>query len=214
MSYATAPLDDPRTPWRAARFVVVDLETTGLDPDEDEIIAFASLDVDEGRVRMASQRLVFVRPERSAPPESVRIHGLRDADLAGAPPLQAVLGDLLDALAGRTLVAHAAWVEQGFLRSAFARAGVAFRGSVVDTMAVGAAVLREPGAQMSLTTLAERLSLPVHRPHHADGDVFTTVQVFFALVAHMEAVGRGTLGDLVDPDGARPKRRWRRGLSG
>jgi hypothetical protein len=38
--------------------------------------------------------------------------------------------------------------------------------------------------------------------------------VFLAVAAHMETAGRGTLGDLVHPDGARPKRRWRRGLSG
>src|SRR5262245_14765505 len=99
-AYTTTPLDDPRTPWREARFVVVDLETTGLDPDDDEIIAFASLDVDGGRVRLVSQRMFLVRPERGAPPESVRIHGLRDADLAGAPPVAAVLADVLDALTG------------------------------------------------------------------------------------------------------------------
>src|SRR5262245_18545666 len=168
---------------------------------------------------MASQRLFLVRPQRSAPPESVRIHGLREADLADAPPMEAVLDDLLQALAGRTLVAHAAWVEEGFLHSALGRAGVAFRGPVVDTMAVGATVLRQkPGPQIPLPSLAEQLSLPVHRPHHADGDAVTTAQVFLALAAHMEAAGRGTLGDLVDPDGSRPRgllrRSWRRALSG
>jgi DNA polymerase III subunit epsilon len=207
-AYTTAPLDDPRTPWRAARFVVVDLETTGLDPGEDEIIAFASLAVDAGRVRMASQRLFLVRPERSAPPESVRIHGLREADLADAPPMAAVLGDLLDALAGRTLVAHAAWVEQGFLRSALGRAGVELRGPVVDTMALAATVLgADP--RIGLTALAERLSLPVHRPHHADGDALTTAQVFLALATRLEAAGRGTLADLAEPAGARRRRPWR-----
>jgi DNA polymerase III subunit epsilon len=127
-----------------------------------------------------------------------------------------------NALAGRTLVAHAAWVEDGCLRSALARAQITSRGPAVHTMAVGAAVLRArgqtPGAQMPLTALAEQLSLPVHRPHHADGDALTTAQVFLAAAAHMEAAGRGTLGDLVDPDGSRPKgllrRPWRRGLSG
>jgi DNA polymerase III subunit epsilon len=144
----------------------------------------------------------------------VRIHGLRAADLADAPPIEAVLDGVLEALAGRTLVAHAAWVEEGFLRSALARAGVTFRGPVVDTVALGAPVLQargDPaGDELPLTALAERLGLPVHRPHHADGDALTAAQVFLALATHMESAGRGTLGDLTRPDRRRRGRLMRR----
>lgn len=208
------PHDGPRTPWRAARFVVLDPETTGLDPERDEIIAFASIDVDGGRAQVSSSRMSLVRPRNSSRPESVRIHGLRDADLAGASPIEAVLDELLHVLAGRTLVAHAAWMEEGFLRTALARADVALRGPVVDTMTLGAAVLGGRGRtsidHLPLATLAELMSLPVHRPHDPDGDALTTAQVFLALATHMESAGGGRLRDLIRPEGGWRERVTRR----
>ena len=113
--YARAELPAAVTPWRLARFAVVDLETTGLDPASDEIISFAAIPVDEGRVRPGALAAGLVRPQRMPRPDTIRIHGLRPADLEAAPPLQAELDRLLAALAGRVIVAHVAWVEERFL---------------------------------------------------------------------------------------------------
>ena len=53
--------------------------------------------------------------------DTIRIHGLRSEDLAGAPPLSEVIDELLDALTGRALVAHVATLEERFLRGALLR---------------------------------------------------------------------------------------------
>ena len=45
--------------------------------------------------------------------------------------------------------------------------------------------------------MARDLGLPIHRPHHADGDALTTAQAFIALATHLEAFGFETLGSLV-----------------
>ena len=92
----------------SADLCVLDLETTGLDRRDDEIIAFATMPVDGGRARVAGARSRLVRPRRMPGPETIRIHGLRSEDLAGAPPLSEVIDELLVALAGRALVAHVA----------------------------------------------------------------------------------------------------------
>ena len=44
--------------------------------------------------------------------------------------------------------------------------------------------------------MARDLGLPVHRPHHADGDALTTAQAFIALATHLEAFGPQTLRSL------------------
>ena len=50
----------------------------------------------------------------------------------------------------------------------------------------------------SLSVLARSLNLPVHRPHHADGDALTTAQVFIALATHLETLESPlTVGRLV-----------------
>jgi DNA polymerase-3 subunit epsilon len=186
--YASAKLPPARTPWRQARFCVVDLETTGLDPKRDEIVSFAAIPVDEGRVLPGGLVMSVVRPERMPPPETIRIHGLRPADLEGAPPLREVLDELLGALAGRILVAHSASLERGFLRAALREHGVRLRRRLIDTARLAETALAPNSGTrpIALSALASGLGLPVHRPHHPDGDALTTAQVFIALAARLD----------------------------
>ena len=186
--YSEAEIPAARTPWRLARFCVVDLETTGLNPRSGEIISFAAIPIDEGRVRPGGLATELLRPRRMPGPDTMRIHGLRPADLETAPTLQQALDRMLDALSGRTMVAHVAGVEERFLGRALRGHGVRLRGGTIDTARLAEAVLG-PGRgpePLPLSVVATRLGLPVHRPHHADGDALTTAQVFIALAARLE----------------------------
>jgi DNA polymerase III subunit epsilon len=186
--YARADLPAPSTPWRSASFCVVDLETTGLDPRSDEIISFAAIPVDGGRVRPGGLVSGLVRPRRMPRPDTIRIHGLRTADLETAPVLPDALDRLLAALAARVLVAHVVQVEEQFLKRALRGHGVRLRGAAIDTARLAEVVLgpRPRGDPFALGAVATRLGLPVHRPHHADGDALTTAQVFIALASRIE----------------------------
>jgi DNA polymerase-3 subunit epsilon len=192
-----APAD---TPWREAAFSVVDLETTGLDARRDEIISFAAIPIDDGRVAVGRMRMAIVRPRHMPDAETIRIHGLRPDDLADAPPLPEVLDVVLESLAGRVLVAHAAWVERSFLAAALRPAGLRVGGPALDTSALARHVLGRNGVgdkqAMRLSDAVERLDLPVHRPHHADGDALTTAQLFLALAVQLDAVEPQTVGSL------------------
>jgi DNA polymerase III subunit epsilon len=199
--YLEAPLPPADAPWREVDFTVIDLETTGLDPKSDEIISFATVTVSGGRVTLSDACYELVRPDRMPDPDTVRIHGLREADLADAPPLEERIEVLLEALMGRALVAHVAAVERGFLAAALSPLGLEFRNPIVDTAALGGELRRlrrDPPATdpIGLSDLARSLGLPVHRPHHADGDALTTAQAFIALATHLEASGPQTLRSL------------------
>ena len=197
--YAHAPLDRGATPWRSASFCVVDLELSGLDPRDDEIISFAAVPVDTARVVAGDSLYGVVRPTRTLSAESILIHGIRDVDLVEAPPIDEAIQPLIAAMTGRTLVAHVAWVERAFLRRAFARQGIRLREPIIDTYELGRllSVLRgEDAAPRSLDELAGRMDLPVHRPHHALGDALTTAQVFLALATHLDAFAPETVRSL------------------
>jgi DNA polymerase-3 subunit epsilon len=190
---------DPRTPWREAEFCVLDLETTGLDLNRDDIVSFGAAFVGGGRIPCG--RVVYreIRPGRPVSVESLTVHGLRAADLADAPPLDDVLDDLIELLSGRILVAHAAWVERAFLDRALRPRGLRTARSVVDT----AALLRacrlaesDSGTEPNLEVAARRLNLPVYSPHHALGDAFTTAQLFLALATRLERGRTLTVRDL------------------
>jgi DNA polymerase-3 subunit epsilon len=192
----------PRTPWREVTYSVMDFETTGLNPSSDEIISFAAVTVATGKVRLQDSVYELVRPARMPDAETIRIHGLREVDLAGAPALSERLEVLLEALTGRALVAHVAAVERGFLEAALRPHGLELRNPIVDTAMLDhelRRLRRQPPAEnepIGLSAMARDLGLPVHRPHHADGDALTTAQAFIALATHLDRLSAQTLGSL------------------
>ena len=190
------------TPWREVTFTVIDLETTGLDPATDEIISFATLTVSGGKVRLDDARYELVRPHRMPDADTIRIHGLRESDLVGAPPLSELIGEVIEAITGTAIVAHVAHVERGFLGAALREHELELRNPVVDTADLHRELRRlgreAPSARdpIALSDLARDLGLPVHRPHHADGDALTTAQAFIALATHLDAFESQSVGTL------------------
>jgi DNA polymerase III subunit epsilon len=186
-----------RTSWRAARFISIDVETTGLDPRTDEIISFAAVPVERGRIAAREAVHGLVRPAAPPPARSIEIHGLRADDLAAAPPAATALVPLADALSGRIPVAHIAWVERTFLQRHFRALDYRLPRRMVDTALLWRLLSIERGegdpGPCELSVLASALGLPAHRPHEAEGDALTTAQAFLALATHLEAYGRGTV---------------------
>jgi DNA polymerase-3 subunit epsilon len=189
-----------RGSWRSARFLVVDVETTGLDLARDEIVSFAGVPVEEGRALAGAAVSGLVHPSAAPAPSSIEIHGLRAADLAAAPEAAEALAPLAAALRGRTPVAHAAWVERAFLRAPLAALGTRMPRRIVDTALLWRllCIVRGEGdpGWTPLAVVADGLGLPAHRPHVAEGDALTTAQVLLALATHLEGQGRGRLRDL------------------
>ncbi len=199
-AYVETPPPDPATPWREADFCVVDIETTGLDPAEHEIVSFAALHIAGGRLRLDDALYQLVRPQRTPGRETIVIHGLRSAELADAPAFAEALDGLLEALTGRAMVAHVASIEAGFLGAAFRDSGIRLINPIVDTAALAAELFRlrelAPPRPFGLAPLADALGLPVHRPHEADGDALTTAQVFLGLAAHLDQFSPQTVGSM------------------
>jgi DNA polymerase-3 subunit epsilon len=166
------------------------VETTGLNLRRDDVIAVGLAPVRGGRINIAHSYYRLVRPRRAPSPRSVVIHGLRDADLAAAAPADEVAAELAGLLAGRVVVAHAAWIERAFLSRLLRQAGGAFAAPIIDTAALARCLGQAPGVargqEPSLELLARRLGLPVYRPHHALGDAVTTAAVFLALATRAE----------------------------
>ena len=172
--------------------MVIDLETTGLDPRRSHIVSYGAVPVREGRIRTSESVYGLVQVPHDVPGSSVKFHGLRTQDLSGAPPLAECIATL-DALIGNhPVVAHCAWVERSFLRRAFRRSYLPFACSIVDTAVLARHILDVdlgPDQAVSLEYAATELGLPVHAPHHALGDAVTTPSLFIALAAQLE---RGT----------------------
>jgi DNA polymerase III subunit epsilon len=191
-AYRDAEFPTADTPWREASFSVIDLEMTGLDPDSAEIISYAAVTVSGGTVRFDDERYQLIRPKRMPDWDTIRIHGLREVDLEEAPTLDESVDGLLEALTGRALVAHVAEVERSFISAVLSDLGTELRNPVIDTAQLDRRLRRlknQPPTRrepVGLSDMVRSLGLPVHRPHHADGDALTTAQAFIALATHLE----------------------------
>ncbi len=87
--------------------VSLDCETTGLDPRRDEIVAIAAVLIRGNRIVTSSRFEALVRPEEAqAGPESIKVHRLRQRDVANAQPMRRVLPALLRFIGGRPLVGY------------------------------------------------------------------------------------------------------------
>lgn len=182
--------------WRHARFIAIDVETTGLDPQRDEVISFAGFPIESARIITAEAVRGLVRPRVVSPGVDSTIHGLLARDLAGAPEAPEALAPLAALMPGRVPVVHAQWVERTFLR----KAGCPLPRRLVDTALLWRVLIIERGepdpGTCSLSTIALALGLPSHRPHTAEGDTLTAAQVFLAIATHLEARGHSSVGAL------------------
>jgi DNA polymerase III subunit epsilon len=179
--------------WREARFIAIDVETTGLDPRRDEVISFAGIPIEGSRIIASESVHGLVRPYTSSTSASIEIHRLREDDLAGSPRAPEALAPLAARMPGRIPVVHASWVERTFL----SKAGCPLPRRIVDTAVLWRLLSIERGARdpgtCSLSTIAAALGLPAHRPHQAEGDALTAAQVFLAMATHLEGRGHGTV---------------------
>lgn len=186
-------------------FLALDIETTGLDPQRDHVIAVGWVPVARRQVVLAGATEVVVRPPTGTDVgDSATVHGLTDDSVAAARPLSEVLPEILCALRGKVLLAHHAPIELGFLRHATRRC---YRSSLpvtaVDTLRLqGRLVLGEHGEvpphRLRLDDARRHFGLPRYPAHRALTDAIGTAELLLAQVASLEQrLGREpTLGEL------------------
>jgi len=141
------------------REIVLDTETTGLDPlNGDRIIEIGGVEI----INLVPTGKVFhsyFNPEREIPADAVRIHGLTGQFLADKPVFAEVVDDFLRFIADAPLVIHNAPFDMGFLNAELSRLGFEpFPASrVIDTLFM--ARQKFPGAQNSLDALCKRFDI-------------------------------------------------------
>ncbi|MBY0273726.1 hypothetical protein K2Z84_00180 [Candidatus Binatia bacterium] len=154
------------------RFAVVDLETTGLDPESARVIEVGAVLVAPDRAPVLLERLV--NPGIPVPPITRDLTGICDDDLRGAAAWPEVARELAELVRGATIVAHNAAFEQAFLATTL-EDGTRF----LDTLEL-ACVLRPEMPGHSLETLARQLLGRTER-HRALDDALDTLAVLAEL---------------------------------
>jgi DNA polymerase-3 subunit epsilon len=192
-------------PLEAARFVVVDLETTGLRPARSSIVEIGAVRVEALLPAGAFQ--TFVDPGVPLPAVVAGITGLADRDLRGAPrPGVAVSRFLAFAGDRAVIVAHNARFDLAFLdREVEILTGRRLALPVVDTVGLSRRLLAGRVARVGLASLAHFFGTSVRPCHRALPDAQATAEILVALVGLAQERGARTVADLVEL--AAPRRR-------
>lgn len=169
--------------------VVLDIETTGLSPEDHEIIELAMVRLENGH-RTVFERLV--NPGTPIPPFISRLTGIHNQDVLHAADIYTVLEEALPLLDNATLIIQNAGFDLGFLQPRLRRLGYRLDNPVVDTIHWARKAL--PGLnKRGLDALAWAFDLgPISGRHRALGDVETTLQVAHEMY-YMLTAGNPTL---------------------
>ena len=191
---------------RSHRFVVVDLETTGLNKNRDRVVSVGAFRIVEGRIRLGEVFSELVNPGRSIPPESIRVHAITPDAIRTARPAWEVFQDFLAFLGSDILVAHHAQFDLHFIdRVMREQYGFRIQNLVLDTILMCRHALPDPdflgvsreARRCSLDNLSELFELKAPERHTALGDAMITSLIFQRLLLMLEETGHGTLRSLV-----------------
>lgn len=170
---------------------MVDVETTGLDPEKDRVIEIAVISMLRGEVvdRYAS----LVNPECELPAEASNITGIAAEDLATAPIFADVAADVASHLEGKAFVAYNLAFDRTFVRNELGRCGIEWTPQLpIDPLVFVRELHRDQGSKR-LGAVAKRLGLDLDNAHRAADDAEVAGQVLYALREQLPVL----LGDLL-----------------
>jgi DNA polymerase-3 subunit epsilon len=187
--YLAIPFADNKQDYRRVAYLALDLETSGLDPQQDHILSIGSVEVKHDAIDLSTAHHRVVSSDQPLSEQSVVIHQLTDDRIAQGESITSVLTEVLQTLAGKVLLAHHAAIEVGFLRSACQRIfGGEFIAPVVDTLALAQQQITRRNKVVShgalrLASLREHYHLPRYKAHNALSDAIAAAELFLAQAA-------------------------------
>jgi len=187
------------------RFVVLDSETTGLNPRVDSIITIGAVSVQNGEIFLDDSFEVLLKLSRNT--SAVTVHGItRDESRRGMEEPEA-LEKFLDYLKDGVIVGHHIGHDIATFNAAYERHwGFQMLNRSLDTMNLtlhlekaGAFSGRPPIREFTLDALCDMFGVIPHDRHTAGGDAFITAQVFLRLRHLALRFGRERLGLICEP---------------
>lgn len=170
------------------REVILDTETTGLDPaDGHRVVEIGAVELVH-HVPTGRHFHHYVNPEREMPAEALSVHGLTDSFLQDHPTFAHVSGSLLEFIGDAAIVMHNAAFDLAFLNAELGRTGNSpiSDDRVIDTLQLARA--RHPLSANSLEALCKRYDIDCTRRdrHGALVDAQLLAEVYIELIGGKE----------------------------
>lgn len=171
-------------------FVVLDIETTGLDPRNDQITEI-------GAVKIKNKKVIdtfktFVNPEKLIPEKITKLTGITDDMVKDAPTIDTVMPEFKAFFSDAPLVAHNASFDIGFIKEKCKKINVEIKNPIVDTLTLSRELLKDI-KKHKLDIVAKRLGVQLENHHRALDDAKATADILIKLFGMLEQRGINNL---------------------
>ena len=176
-----------------SEIVCFDIETTGLNRKHEVIIEIGAVVLKNGEITDTFN--TFAAPGRILSPEIIRLTGITDEMLEGAPSQREALEAFLAFAGDRPLAAHNADFDMGFIAAGCRKYGLPFANPSVDSLILAQNLLPELG-KYKLDIVAEHLHLPAFNHHRASDDAATVAYMLPHFFRKLEELGFHNLSEI------------------
>ena len=165
-------------------YIAFDVETTGLNPMENEIIETGALKVRDGKV--AERFMEFIHPTAPISAAITNLTGITNEMVAGARPRCKVVSDFLDFCEDDILIGHNVSFDYSFMKCSAAADGLPFEKLGIDTLKIAKKVHSDLDSK-SLGSLCAYYNIENRAAHRAYHDALATAKLYQTLAHYFEA---------------------------
>jgi DNA polymerase-3 subunit epsilon len=165
-----------------SRFIVLDVETTGLSPiNGDRIIEIGALAIERRIIKEEFHTLINI--DRAIPRQAQEIHGITQAMLTGKPKPEEVMPEFAEFIRDSVLIAHNAKFDMGFIRHEFIRQRISFNHPYICTLEMSQGRLPHLPNHKLGTVYRHLIGKPTTeiQEHRALGDAHMVAAIWLAM---------------------------------
>ena len=175
------------------RYVVFDLETTGLSPNTCKIIEIGAVKVENGQI--VDRFSTFVNPKEPIPYKIEELTSIRDDMVIDAPTIEEILPEFMKFCEGSIMVAHNAEFDMSFIKKNCDRQGISYDFTIGDTMTLAQLLLPNLN-RFRLDTVAKAIGVHLGNHHRAVDDAACTADIFLKFIEMLKERGIHTLDEV------------------
>ncbi|WP_035165590.1 PolC-type DNA polymerase III [Caloramator sp. ALD01] len=184
---------NPRDCSLDGEFIVFDIETTGFNPQTDEIIEIGAVKIKNYQI--VDRFSVLINPERHISEEIQKLTGITNEMVMDKETIIDILPKFIEFIGDGVLVAHNAKFDTGFLREKFKKFNLQFNYSILDTLPLARWLLPDL-KRHKLNVIAEHLGISLENHHRAVDDAEATAHIFLKFVDMLKEKEISKLSDI------------------
>ncbi|WP_456294623.1 3'-5' exonuclease [Vibrio sp. AK197] len=182
--------------------IVLDIETTGLDSEEDLILSIGWVEIIGNQVDLSTSQHMYIDSDSQIKPETAIINHITPQMLSDGVSIHDAIQHFLSSARGKLLVAHGSMIEKNFLNQ--------YLHSVfsinppplmwLDTLTIEKRLSKTASSgepiDVTLSATRSRYGLPEYNGHNALADAVATAELLLAQLARVTPKGNSTIGTM------------------